>query len=326
MTTARDFITLAMKEAGVLGVGQTLLAEDINDGLALLNNMLAQWQKRRWIVPSLYEVVGIGNSQKSNLIGPGKYYNSARPDKIQAAYFVQLTNNAQNPVSFPLVPIWSYEDYALLSLKNLKSWPQYFFYDGAFPFGNVYIWPIPTSDYEIHLIVKSPIGFTIQLEKGDIVNAGIGYTDGHYDQVPFVNLSGFGSGGTAAVDILGGIVANVEIADNGNGYVINDNLTFNNADLGGTGAGFIFKVTGVTDTLDAEFNMPEEYREAIHYNLCIRLCSMYQYPVNTVQAGLAKLALNTIKVSNTQIPTLTMPTSLKFNRGNQFYIYNADAR
>ena len=90
MTTARDFITLALKEAGVIGVGQTPLAEDINDGFTLLNRMLSQWQKKRWLVPNLYEVINIGNSEKSNLIGPGKYYNTARPDKIQAAYFVQV--------------------------------------------------------------------------------------------------------------------------------------------------------------------------------------------------------------------------------------------
>src|ERR1700761_5765142 len=92
MATARDFIILALKEAGVLGVGQTPLAEDINDCFVLLNRMLAQWQKRRWLVPNLIDVKAIGNSRISNLIGPGQYYNSPRPDKIQAAYFKQLVS------------------------------------------------------------------------------------------------------------------------------------------------------------------------------------------------------------------------------------------
>ncbi|UIY28698.1 hypothetical protein LZK73_18380 [Neorhizobium galegae] len=43
MTTARALITLAMKDAGVLGVGQTPLSEDMNDGLTNLNAMVAQW-------------------------------------------------------------------------------------------------------------------------------------------------------------------------------------------------------------------------------------------------------------------------------------------
>lgn len=325
MSTARDFITLAMKEAGVLGVGQSLLSEDINDGFTLLNRMLSQWQKKRWLVPNLYEVKALGNSQKSNLIGPGQYYNAARPDKIQAAYFIQLNSGGSTPVSYPLTPIWSWENYAQIQLKELNTWPQYFFYDGAFPYGNVYIWPIPTSDYEIHLVIKGPIGFTIELENGEITTAGAGYIDGAYAVIPFVSLSGFGSGGTADVTVAGGKVTAITIHDAGDGYKIGDVLTLDNTLMGGVGAGFSWTVTQVTDDLDAEFNMPPEYEEAIHYNLCIRLCSMYQYPVNTVQAGLAKLALNTIKVANTQVPTLSMPRSLRFSRnGGGFYIFNAD--
>jgi len=327
MTTAREFITLAMKEAGVLGVGQTLLADDINDGFTLLNRMLAQWQKKRWLVPSLHEVSALGNNNKSNLIGPGQYYNAARPDKIQAAYFKQIDGgDTINSVSFPLIPIWSYEDYSLLALKELRSFPQFFFYDGAFPYGNVYIWPIPGPNYSVHLIVKSPIGFTIQIQNGNIEAAGAGYVDGLYVAVPLANLTGFGSGGTANITVAGGIVTDFEIQDPGDGYVIDDMLSVNNTYLGGTGAGFVWRVTQVTDSLDAEFNMPPEYEEAIHYNLCVRLRSMYQYPPDIMQNRLAKNALSTIRQANLQIPTLKMPASLRFSKGNNFYLFNADAR
>lgn len=325
--TARDFITLAMKEAGVLGVGQTLLAEDVNDGFRLLNNMLAQWQKRRWLVPSLMEVTALGNGLKSNPIGPGQYYNSARPDKIQSAFFKQIGGGGgSEAVSYPLSLIFSYEDYAKVQLKELNSWPQYCFYDGAFPYGNVFIWPIPTSSYEITLIVKSPIGFTTEIETGTIKAGGIGYVNGVYPSVPLINLTGSGGGATADITVAGGIVTVFTINNAGDGYKINDSLSANNADLGGTGAGLIWTVNQVTDDLDAEFNMPEEYQEAIHYNLCIRLTSMYQMPPNPVQGKLAKVALNTIKVANTQIPALRMPNSLRFANNNPFYIFNADAQ
>jgi len=329
VATARDFITLALKEAGVLGVGQTPLPEDLNDAFVLLNRMLSQWQKRRWLVPNLIDVSAIGNSAKSNLIGPGQYYNSLRPDKIQAAYFKQLNGagGGSNQVSYPLIPIWSYENYARIALKELNSWPQYFFYDAAFPNGNVFIWPIPTSDFEIHLIVKGPIGFTIELEAGEIKAGGVGYVDGNYLDIPFINLSGFGSGGTADVTIAFGIITNIVIHDPGEGYKINDSLTLDTTLMGAAGTGFIYNVTEVTDNLDADFNMPAEYEEAIHYNLCVRLTSMYQYPPNPVQGRLAIIALNTIKNANTQVPTLEMPSSLRFSNNNGgFYIFNADAR
>ena len=331
MTTTRDIITLAMKEAGVLGLGQTLLAEDANDGLKLLNRMLAQWQKRRWLVPSLYEIVALGNGNVSNLIGPGKYYNALRPDKIQAAYFKQVVSGqpSANQVSYPLSPIWSYEDYSMISLKALPAWPSRFFYDAAYPYGNVYIWPVPDNTYEIHLICKSPIGFNIELLSGVITSGGSGYTNGTYNNVPLVALTGYGGGATANITVSGGAVSSVALnatstGGTGSGYKINDTLTALVSI--GSGAGFVYTTTGVTDDLNAVFNMPDEYEEAIHYNLCIRLCSMYQYPATKEQVGLAKVALNTIKIANAQIPTLSMPRAYRFNRngGSSFYIYNAD--
>lgn len=325
MATARDFVLMSMKEAGVIGLGQTPNADDINNCYTLMIRMISQWQKRRWIVPNLIDVYARGNNAISNLIGPGQYYNSLRPDKIQSAYFKQL-NSGQNTVSYPLTPIWSYEDYSQISLKQLNTWPTYYFYDNAYPYGNVFIWPIPSTDYEIHLIIKGPIGFIIQLKDGEIINAGLGYTDGNYLDIPFVNISSFGGAGTADVTVAGGVVTSIVIHTPGDGYKINDTLTLDAALMGGTGAGFIWKVTDVTDSLDAEFNMPDEYQEAIHYNLCVRITSFYQYPANPVQGKLAILALNTIRNSNFQISKLQMPSALRFNNGGGFYIFNADAR
>lgn len=339
MATARDFVTLAMKEAGIIGLGQTPNAEDIVNCYTLLIRMLAQWQKRRWIVPNLVDVYAPGNNLKFNLIGPGQHYNVIRPDKIQAAYFKQIggafdsgfdsgfsTGVGQNTVSYPLKPIWSYEDYSQISLKELNTWPSYYFYDNSFPYGNVFIWPIPTSNYEIHLIVKGPIGFTVQLEAGEISFPGSGYINGAYVDIPFTNINSFGGGGTADVTVNGGVITNIVIHSPGDGYKLNDTLTLDTSLMGGVGADFVYTVTRVTNSLDAEFNMPAEYEEAIHYNLCVRITSFYQYPANPVQGKLAILALNTIKNSNVQISRLQMPASLINGGGSNFYIFNADAR
>jgi hypothetical protein len=120
MTTARELINLAAKEAGILGVGQTLLAEDINDCFTLLTRMLAQWQKRRWLVPGLTQVSAIGNGLKSNKIGPGQYYNAIRPDKILAAYFLQ-TNTTGTPVSYQLSTRMEMSTFGLFLVINTKS-------------------------------------------------------------------------------------------------------------------------------------------------------------------------------------------------------------
>src|SRR5580765_3294710 len=134
-------------------------AEDTNDAFIRLKNMVSQWQKRRWLVPSLYDIAMPGNNEKSNTIGPGQYWNTNRPDKIMAAYFIQLNSGVSSPVSLPLYPIFSYEDYARIALKELNSWPTRYFYDNQYPYGNVFIYAIPNPSYEIHLILKSALGF-----------------------------------------------------------------------------------------------------------------------------------------------------------------------
>jgi hypothetical protein len=182
-------------------------------------------------------------------------------------------------VSYPLRRITSWENYAQIALKELNTWPSYFFYDGAFPYGNVYVWPIPSNQYEIHLVVKGPIGFTVVISAGHITTAGAGYTNGVYPAVPLVNVSSFGADATANVTVAGGIITAFAIQDGGTGYKIGDTLTLDTT-IVGAGAGFLYTVDNVTTDLDAEFNMPDEYEEAIHYNLCVRIVAHYQLPTN----------------------------------------------
>jgi len=328
VTTAREFITLAMKEAGVLGVGQTLLAEDVNDGFTYLSRMLSQWQKRRWLVPGLTHISMPGNDLKSNKIGPGQYYNAIRPAEIKSAWFTQTNQSDQsNRVSFNLQRIWAYEDYAKLALKDLNTWPQAFFYDGDFPYGNVYIWPIPSAAYQINLLLQLPIGFSTEISEGAF-EGGDGYTPGAHVAVPLIGDGVDGAtkegGDGATVDVtvgVGGDITDVTINGGGTGYRIGNVLGIDTT-IVGAGTGFEFTVENTVGSLDSEFNMPTEYEEAIHYNLVVRLCSGYNKPLQGTTAALAKVSLNTIKRANTQIPTLQMPPALRGPKG--FNIYNPD--
>lgn len=319
MTTARDVITLSLKEAGILGVGQTALAEDINDGFTLLKNMLAQWQKRRWIVPALMDLSMPGNGQKSNTIGPGGYWDVPRPNDIKGAYFIQL-NTQSSPISFQLRKIFSYEDYIRIPLKELSTFSGAFFYDGDWPLGNVFIYPIPSSLYEVHLLVERQLVFT-GIQEGSITTPGAGYVNAVYSSVPLTG--GSGSGAKADITIASTVVTNVQIVDQGKNYVVGNVLSADNDDLGGTGAGFTYTITSLNNNVDYEFELPEEYEEALHYNLAVRFISMYQVQNPSPQTGvLAKLALNTIKKANSQIPTLVMPRTLRTGRGNRGWGYN----
>lgn len=224
MTTALDLITEAMDDAGIIGVGQTPLAEDTTKALRRLNAMIAQWNRRRWLVYHLEDVVFQATGALSYSIGSGGDIAATRPDRIEAGFFRQTVGNAPNQVDYPLWVLDAREEYNRIALKNMPSFPQYLFYDSAFPLGNIFIWPVPSSLYEIHLSVKS-------------------------------TLQQFESLGDA-------------------------------------------------------FNLPPEYEECIRLNLAVRLRVAYQLGMDQQLTGLAKVALNTIKNTNTQIPSLRMPSDL----------------
>lgn len=158
MTTPIEIITLALKDSGVLGVGQTALAEDANDAFTRLNYMLAQWARKRWLVWHLKDVSKVSTGATSYTVMTGGDFNVARPDRIEAAFIRQLSTGSINAIDTPLIILEAREDYNRIALKTMQSFSNYVFYDSAYPNGVLYPWPVPQADiYEIHITVKEPI-------------------------------------------------------------------------------------------------------------------------------------------------------------------------
>jgi hypothetical protein len=159
MTTANDIIRTAMKLAGVLAVGQTPIAEDMNDCLNLLNSMLASWNQSRWLIWHLLDISYASTGAKTYTVGPSGNFNVTRPDRLQAAYVRQTVTASPNGYfDFPLQIMQTYEEYSEITLKSLTSWPTVAFYDPTLTQGTLYVWPIPSSQFEIHIIVKDTLG------------------------------------------------------------------------------------------------------------------------------------------------------------------------
>jgi hypothetical protein len=151
-TTPRDLINLALKTANVLGVGQVAAAEDVNDCFNLLNMLMAQLQRRRYFIYQLVTVSKQGTGAPSYTVGPGADFDVPRPAKLESAFFRQ-NQNTPLPVDYPLEILRAREDYNRISIKNLNSFPRYAFYDAAYPIGNLFVWPLPSNQYEIFLTV-----------------------------------------------------------------------------------------------------------------------------------------------------------------------------
>lgn len=158
LSTTGDLITFVLRASGINGVGQTPLADDSNTALDMLRMLMAQWQRKRWMIwaEQGLDVVSTGNDYYT--IGPGAEFNIARPDKIHAAWCRMQPFEGPNPVDIHLAIIESKEDWAHVSIKDLKSLPAAVYYDSIFPIGHVRFWPVPPAAiYELHLVVKTPL-------------------------------------------------------------------------------------------------------------------------------------------------------------------------
>lgn len=164
MTTWAQLINLIFRDSGVLGVGQTLQAEDTSDAVMRLNMMLSQWKRRRWLV---YHLVSYSLPMDGSLfytIGASGDLDVARPNSIESAFMRQAVQSQPNQVDYPLQLIQSYEEYSAITLKNMQAGPSWrLFYDSDWPLGKLYPWPLAggsaggSGPFELHIQVKSEL-------------------------------------------------------------------------------------------------------------------------------------------------------------------------
>jgi len=150
ITTTGDLITFCLRASGINGIGQTPSAEDSNTGLELLAMLVAQWQRKRWLVPALAETVVTAT-------GAASYTLSTRQTMLYAAY-ARLLPAGGNPLDVSLGIIESREDYSQITLKSLSTWPAAAFLDTSYPTAKVYVWPIPPAgQFELHFLFPSSL-------------------------------------------------------------------------------------------------------------------------------------------------------------------------
>jgi hypothetical protein len=170
MALVQDLITLSLKDSGIVGVGQTPLAEDINDSFTRLNQMISIWARKQFYVWHLNEYVATATNATSYSVGPSGNFTLAGsngvttpaiiPAKIDSAFLRQLINAAPNQVDWPLEILMSRDAYNRIALKQLTSFTRYLYYDYSYETGEgtVYPWPLPNSGlYELHICFKEQV-------------------------------------------------------------------------------------------------------------------------------------------------------------------------
>lgn len=160
VNTVQQLIFMALRMAGRITDTQSVSdsSKDVNDAFALFVMMLAQWQKKRWLVYVEQEVSLQSTGAQSYTIGPGAQFDCSRPANIKAAYARILGGTPPNLVDIPLEIIPAREDYAAITVKTLSTMPYAVWYESAYPIGNLWFWPVPPSAmYGLYVTVQSPL-------------------------------------------------------------------------------------------------------------------------------------------------------------------------
>jgi hypothetical protein len=140
-----DIITSALKELGVIVVGETLTADDANDALSVLNRLLDQWAAER---PQIYTAATrttftITSGTGAYTVGTGADVSVARPVFVDNVKYV---NSSSTPsTEFPLSMLTD-DAYAAVIQKTLTApLPTCYYYRPTYPTGTLMLWPIPTA-------------------------------------------------------------------------------------------------------------------------------------------------------------------------------------
>ncbi len=148
--TARGTIQGALKLIGILDPAETMSPEDSADGLTMLNNLVDGWNLERLNIYTTSNVVA-SFSGASATIGPGQTINTARPVRIEGAFY------RRSNIDYP-IRIIDIDEYNSIPLKSTTgSYPEVMYYTGDSPTGTVYVWPVPTASNQYYIQLQTQL-------------------------------------------------------------------------------------------------------------------------------------------------------------------------
>lgn len=142
--TGVDLISSSLRLIGAIEPGESPSADESNDGLLVLNQMIDAWLTERYLVFSTPRVVfNLVSGQQTYQLGTGAPdFNYPRPVKLERAGIIN-TANPQQPLELPLEML-TRDEWAKIPVKNIQSsLPRKLWVDYAFPFAQLNFWCIP---------------------------------------------------------------------------------------------------------------------------------------------------------------------------------------
>lgn len=152
-----DILTMAAKDAMILGAGQTLSNDDAQDILLKANRIIDNWTADdRAIYVESFDRYVLTPNHSPHTIGPGgDFQDTVRPVTIENA---ELVNTSLSPAVKIPITLRDYQWYAEQVVPTLTSAiPTDLYYASSFPLGKLYLWPIPTVAYTLELWTRGQI-------------------------------------------------------------------------------------------------------------------------------------------------------------------------
>lgn len=150
---ASQLINRAMRLLGQTSPGVLPTTDEYAIGLEALNAMMDAWRNDGLTSVAFQdEPFSLVAAQASYTIGTGGNFNTNRPVKIERAYLVD-----SNSVSTQIQLVNSDEYTSIIAKTSSSPIPFLLYYAPDMPLGHIYLYPVPTATYTLHLITWTPV-------------------------------------------------------------------------------------------------------------------------------------------------------------------------
>jgi hypothetical protein len=172
--TVTSLLSDALYELNVLGVGETLSAEQGALCLSRLNQLFDNWNATtEAIYVNNFSTYTFVANQQDYTIGPtGSDFTmaTARPTQLLGANVIldTVSPSVRNPIT-----LRDYQWWMNLTVRSVTTtFPTDVYYAPDWPNGTLHFWPKPTQPYGLELVSSLTLG---QVTLSDTVNLPMGY-------------------------------------------------------------------------------------------------------------------------------------------------------
>jgi hypothetical protein len=180
--TARDLIKQALRSLGVLASGENPTAEEAQDALDSLNQMIRSWRNERLmciaLLPERFPLVA---GKKVYTIGTDGDFDTDRPLKIEK---MQLIYQADSPLPLTLpleiVDVDTYNNFVVPDTAS--TIPQWVYIDDGYPLRSIYFYTVPSIRNQVDIYTPTILTELATLDTNVVLPQG-------YDEAMRYNLA-----------------------------------------------------------------------------------------------------------------------------------------